>query len=217
MERKRDSERSKQRILDAAETEFAEKGFYGARVDEIALKADINKRMIYAYYTDKENLYKQVLIRVYKRMECVEEELVSQNLSGTGLIRRIIEAYFDFLRNNQSFVNILMWENLNQAKYLREVESSYIERNTLDYFRKKLDEGIAQGMFSKKVDAGQTVISLITMCFANFSNQYTLSKMFGVDLTGEALMEQRKQHTIQVMLAYLNDKNGNEVSADENG
>lgn len=216
MERKRDSERSKQRILDAAETEFAEKGFYGARVDEIALKADINKRMIYAYYTDKENLYKQVLIRVYKRMECVEEELVSQNLSGTELIRRIIEAYFDFLRDNQSFVNILMWENLNQAKYLREVESSYIERNTLDYFRKKLDEGIAQGVFSKKVDAGQTVISLITMCFANFSNQYTLSKMFGVDLTGEALMEQRKQHTIQVMLAYLNDKNGNEVSADEN-
>lgn len=216
MERKRDSERSKQRILDAAEAEFAEKGFYGARVDEIALKADINKRMIYAYYTDKENLYKQVLIRVYKRMECVEEELVSQNLSGTELIRRIIEAYFDFLRDNQSFVNILMWENLNQAKYLREVESSYIERNTLDYFRKKLDEGIAQGVFSKKVDAGQTVISLITMCFANFSNQYTLSKMFGVDLTGEALMEQRKQHTIQVMLAYLNDKNGNEVSADEN-
>ena len=216
MERKRDSERSKQRILDAAEAEFAEKGFYGARVDEIALKADINKRMIYAYYTDKENLYKQVLIRVYKRMECVEEGLVSQNLSGTELIRRIIEAYFDFLRDNQSFVNILMWENLNQAKYLREVESSYIERNTLDYFRKKLDEGIAQGVFSKKVDAGQTVISLITMCFANFSNQYTLSKMFGVDLTGEALMEQRKQHTIQVMLAYLNDKNGNEVSADEN-
>lgn len=216
MERKRDSERSKQRILDAAEAEFAEKGFYGARVDEIALKADINKRMIYAYYTDKENLYKQVLIRVYKRMERVEEELVSQNLSGTELIRRIIEAYFDFLRDNQSFVNILMWENLNQAKYLREVESSYIERNTLDYFRKKLDEGIAQGVFSKKVDAGQTVISLITMCFANFSNQYTLSKMFGVDLTGEALMEQRKQHTIQVMLAYLNNKNGNEVSADEN-
>ena len=216
MERKRDSERSKQRILDAAEAEFAEKGFYGARVDEIALKADINKRMIYAYYTDKENLYKQVLIRVYKRMECVEEELVSQNLSGTELIRRIIEAYFDFLRDNQSFVNILMWENLNQAKYLREVESSYIERNTLDYFRKKLDEGIAQGVFSKKVDAGQTVISLITMCFANFSNQYTLSKMFGVDLTGEALMEQRKQRTIQVMLAYLNDKNGNEVSVDEN-
>lgn len=216
MERKRDSERSKQRILDAAEAEFAEKGFYGARVDKIALKADINKRMIYAYYTDKENLYKQVLIRVYKRMECVEEELVSQNLSGTELIRRIIEAYFDFLRDNQSFVNILMWENLNQAKYLREVESSYIERNTLDYFRKKLDEGIAQGVFSKKVDAGQTVISLITMCFANFSNQYTLSKMFGVDLTGEALMEQRKQHTIQVMLAYLNDKNGNEVSVDEN-
>lgn len=76
MARTRSPEDSKQDILNAAEIEFSEKGFYGARVDEIAERANINKRMIYAYFGDKESLYKQVLFQVYARMEAVEYELV---------------------------------------------------------------------------------------------------------------------------------------------
>ena len=48
------SDLTKQRILEAAEQEFSEKGLYGARVDEIAAKADINKRMLYQYFGNKE-------------------------------------------------------------------------------------------------------------------------------------------------------------------
>ena len=44
------SDITKQKILEAAEAAFAEKGFYGARVDEITETAGVNKRMIYAYY-----------------------------------------------------------------------------------------------------------------------------------------------------------------------
>ena len=118
--RSRDPERSQQEILAAAEAEFAEKGFFGARVDEIALAAGINKRMLYAYFGDKETLYKQVLFRVYGRMEAVERELVERQYTGEALIRAIISAYFDFLQANPSFVHILMWENLNRGKYLQE-------------------------------------------------------------------------------------------------
>ena len=48
---------------------------------------------------------------------------------------------------------------------------------------------------------------MITTCFANFSNQYTLSKLFGTDLTSENTLAQRKEHTIQMMLAYLRGRN----------
>ena len=53
----------------------------------------------------------------------------------------------------------------------------------------------------------QAVLSMITTCFANFSNQYTLSKLFGTDLTSENTLAQRKEHTIQMMLAYLRGRN----------
>ena len=54
------SQLTKMRILAAAEEEFAEKGFYGARVDSIAAASGINKRMIYAHFGNKENLYTKV-------------------------------------------------------------------------------------------------------------------------------------------------------------
>ena len=60
------STQTKQAILKAAEEEFSEKGIYGARVDEIAAKAKINKGMIYQYFGNKEELYKTVLQTVDK-------------------------------------------------------------------------------------------------------------------------------------------------------
>ena len=201
--RSRDPERSRQDIMAAAEAEFAENGFFGARVDEIALSAGINKRMIYAYFGDKETLYKHVLFRVYGRMEAVERELVEKQYTGEALIRAIISAYFDFLQKNPSFVHILMWENLNRGKYLRELESSRIERSSIRYFVDTLEAGRQDGTFSREIDPWHTALSLITTCFANFSNQYTLSKLFGTDLTTEDILAQRKEHTTQLMLAYL--------------
>ena len=62
------STQTKQAILKAAEEEFSEKGIYGARVDEIAAKAKINKGMIYQYFGNKEELYKTVLKNVYDRL-----------------------------------------------------------------------------------------------------------------------------------------------------
>src|ERR1700722_7975419 len=59
----RNPERSRARILAAALKEFSAKGFAGARVDAIARRASINKRMLYHYFGDKEELFKAVLRR----------------------------------------------------------------------------------------------------------------------------------------------------------
>src|SRR5437016_13458840 len=59
----RNPERTQERILKAAFKEFAGKGFAGARVDSIARRAGINKRMLYHYFGDKEALFREVLRR----------------------------------------------------------------------------------------------------------------------------------------------------------
>jgi AcrR family transcriptional regulator len=58
---KRDPRRTQERILAAALKEFSAKGFSGARVDAIASRAAINKRMLYHYFGDKEGLFREVL------------------------------------------------------------------------------------------------------------------------------------------------------------
>ena len=201
--RERNSEKSRQDILAAAERHFAEKGFYGARVDEIAADAAINKRMLYEYFGSKEMLYKRVLFTVYKRLELEERHLIERQLSGVALIRNWISMYFDFLQANESFVSILMWENLNRAQAFRELPAGDVERPTLQFIIQELRRGKERGIFRPELDEEQTAIDLITVCFANFSNRYTLSKLFDVPLTAPEMVEQRKQHTIDLMLAYL--------------
>ncbi|MEV7345275.1 TetR family transcriptional regulator [Streptomyces sp. NPDC093544] len=59
----RDSSATKARLLDAAFSEFAAYGIAGARVDRIAESAGANKRLIYAYFGNKEQLFDEVLLR----------------------------------------------------------------------------------------------------------------------------------------------------------
>src|SRR5580698_5403705 len=73
----RNPERSRERILFAALKEFAAKGFAGARVDAIARRANINKRMLYHYFGDKEELFKAVL-----RRKISERQAWADSLSG---------------------------------------------------------------------------------------------------------------------------------------
>ena len=62
------AQNTRKKILAATEWEFSEKGLYGARVDDIARAAGVNKSMLYAYFGSKESLYKIVLEEVYNRL-----------------------------------------------------------------------------------------------------------------------------------------------------
>src|ERR1035438_8952443 len=73
----RNPERSRERILAAALKEFAAKGFAGARVDFIARRAAINKRMLYHYFGNKEQLFREVL-----RLKMAERQAWAESLSG---------------------------------------------------------------------------------------------------------------------------------------
>jgi AcrR family transcriptional regulator len=64
----RDAERTRTEILDIATREFADRGYNGARVDEIATKTRTTKRMLYYYFGSKEQLYIAVLERVYQQI-----------------------------------------------------------------------------------------------------------------------------------------------------
>jgi AcrR family transcriptional regulator len=57
----RDPDQTRRKLLDAATSEFAEQGIAGARVDRIAERAQVNKRMIYAYFGNKEQLFETVI------------------------------------------------------------------------------------------------------------------------------------------------------------
>ncbi len=201
--RKRDSTRSKTDILKAAEQEFAEKGFYGARIDSIANNAGINKRMIYEYFGNKQELYKQVLTSVYSRLTDREMGLLAKDINGVDAIRKIIRLYFEFLRDNPSYVNLILWENLSRGKYVQQTDITGIKASAFEKIRQIINDGKKAGVFRQNVDTEQVILSILTYTFSYFSNRYTLSKLLGRDLADEENMRKREANITEMILEFI--------------
>ena len=201
--KKKKSEITKQRILEAAEAEFSEKGIFGARIDSIAANAGVNKRMIYEYFLNKEGLYKTVLINVYNRISLWESSLVGDTDDPVRVIRDLVHSYFEFLTKNQSFVRILLWENLNGAVVLKDSGQSDLKAVVLQLISRVIADGKARGVFRADADEYQVTMSLLNFAFSYFANVHTLSYVLSSDLLDEARINERAGFISDILIKYL--------------
>ncbi len=104
----RNPERTRERILSAALREFAANGFAGARVDAIARRAAINKRMLYHYFGNKEHLFREVL-----RRKITERQSSAEGLSGDPV--ESLPFWFKLSCKDADWVRLLEWEALQDA------------------------------------------------------------------------------------------------------
>jgi AcrR family transcriptional regulator len=88
----RDAERTKTEILEIATAEYAERGYSGARVDEIADRTRTTKRMIYYYFGGKRQLYIAVLERAYGQLRDAEQTLDVDHLDPLTAIRELVRS-----------------------------------------------------------------------------------------------------------------------------
>ncbi|KAF0119706.1 MAG: tetR [Xanthobacteraceae bacterium] len=102
--RKRDSAGTRARILNVATREFANKGYEGAKTDDIADRARINKRMIYHYFSSKELLYLAVLEAAYERARSAEQKLELDQLAPVEALTRFVEFTFDSFVRDRTFI-----------------------------------------------------------------------------------------------------------------
>ena len=197
------SDITKAKILTAAESAFAEKGYYGARVDEIAEMATVNKRMIYAHYENKENLYIAVLDEVYRRMAEEEKSLINRHMDCVEAVNKIIEHYFKFLSLNPGFVKIVMWENLNEAAYFKKSNARFMKTTAMALLGEKIRQGIENGVFRKNIDIEETVMTINMMCFSYFSNMYTMAQLMQIDFQEVEEQGKRSAHIKEIIMGYL--------------
>jgi AcrR family transcriptional regulator len=109
--RKRDPERTSAAILAAAITEFSLRGYDGARVDAIARRAKINKRMLYHYFGSKEGLYLAVLEGRYAAIRSAETLLDLTHRQPVEAMRDLIDFTWQYFLDHPEFLSILAAEN----------------------------------------------------------------------------------------------------------
>lgn len=195
---------TRQRILDAALAAFAANGLAGARVDEIAARAGANKRMIYAYFGSKEDLWLAVLERAYADKRAEEGALQVDALPPAEAMRRLVEFNLRYTAAHPEFVALLNQENIHRAAYLnRSADVPAMYSPMLETLRAVLARGEAAGVFRRGVDPLQLYVTIVGIGHFYVANIHTLSTIFGAGLTAEAALRVREAHCVEVVLGYL--------------
>jgi AcrR family transcriptional regulator len=136
--------RTRERILSAALKEFAAKGFAGARIDAIARRAAINKRMIYHYFGDKEGLFKAVL-----RRKISERQAWAETLSGDPA--ETLPFWFEMACKDVDWVRLLEWEALQgTGRVIDQKERRAAVARGLERIRQRQMRGLVSAEFDSR-------------------------------------------------------------------
>jgi AcrR family transcriptional regulator len=146
--------RTRERILTAALREFSDKGFAGARVDRIARRARVNKRMLYHYFGDKAGLFREILARKVR-------ERSAWAVAAPADAAESLAFWFDAACRDRDWVRLMEWEALGSADL---AVSGDVERRAA--FQKgvgQVRERQARGLLRADVDPGHLLLAMVAL------------------------------------------------------
>ncbi len=193
----RNPERSRERILRAAFEEFAANGFAGARVDSIARRAAINKRMLYHYFGDKQNLFREVLRR----------KMAERRAWGAATPDDPAESlpyWFDLARNDVGWIRLLEWEALQFVGRRLIDENSRRKATTAAAarIRKRQDSGHLSKMFSPS----HTLLAMLALTWFPIAFPQLTRLITGRSTSDERFVSGQRQFLARFAAAFQNHR-----------
>jgi AcrR family transcriptional regulator len=203
-QRTRDPEATRARILAAAKAEFARKGLGGARVDDIAARAKANKRMLYHYFGNKEDLFRITLEDAYADFRAAEARLEIEKDDPITAIKRLVSFTWKYYLDNPEFITLVNSENLHKARHIRNSKRMReISRPFVGRMRDLLARGAAAGLFRADLDPVQVNITIAATGYYYLTNRFTGSIVFERDLMSEAALAQRVDFNTRTILRMV--------------
>ena len=205
-----EEQKTEQIILEAAEKVFIEKGFDGARMQEIANKAKINKALLHYYYRSKDLLFEKVFNLVFNLFFPKVSEALASDISLNDKIRFFVKEYITLIQNNPHIPNFILSElnrNPNRAPLFFRQFADTIQKNALNSFAKNLEVEIKNGNV-REIDAKQLVTNMISMCLFPFISQPILKLiLFNDDVEQyKAFLESRKTEIADFIIQSISIK-----------
>lgn len=195
---RRNPDRTRRRLLQAAVKLFSERGFHGVSVDEIVARARSNKRMVYHYFGSKTDLYVAALEEGFGRLSSVEFKALVTQGGPREQLQELLTAYFQFLDTNPEFYRLLLWVNLEEGRPIAKSPARLKKNPFQERFRLIVEEGVRQGIFRAPVDIGHLLVNFFGLCLIYYSNRYSLTVSVGMDMESARSRVLRVQQAVDL-------------------
>jgi TetR/AcrR family transcriptional regulator len=196
---------ARETILQAAMREFAAEGIAGARTDEIARAAGVNKALLYYYYKDKETLYGATLDHVFSGLAERLGPVLESDLAPRAKILAYVGAHFDYVASSSCYPRVVMREMMRAGRsaspHLKHVAKTYFHPLQAKLFQ-VLQQGIAAGEF-RPVSVQHFVMSVVALIVFYFAAAPMAAAMSGADPLAPERVAERRTAVLDMVSAAL--------------
>ncbi len=194
----RNSEATRNQLLDAAEAEFAVTGLIAARMEAIAAQTGVTKATIYYYFQSKEELYQAVLERCLVGMLGLAEQLQLDCLPPDAALVKLIATMLQCLSENPHVGSILCLEAVqNKGKYYPKQLGDILYGTIIEI----LERGMLSGAF-RQLEPRHTAVNIVGACSFYFTAQENLKYLWpGKKLLGKELLQSHTQESLALIMA----------------
>ena len=201
---------TEQRILDAAHAVILRRGTAGARMQEIADEAGVNKALLHYYFRSKERLAEAVFLRAAKRMMPPAIAILGSEMALEEKVERIVAHYMDTLSQSPYLPGYILSELQHHPERVQALVQRAAEMpidafapRVLGRLRAQIEERVAAGAI-RPIQAEHFAANLMSMCIFPFAARPMMKMLFSLDDAGfAAFIETRKRELPAFFLAAL--------------
>jgi TetR/AcrR family transcriptional regulator len=193
---------TRDRVLQVAQTLFAERGYRGTSLRDISGRIGIKAPSLLHHFSSKDDLYLAVLDRIFTRLEAAARSVMEGRGSSSERILKAVGGAIDFIASQPDFGRVVWNEFIDRNGVGRQM----LKRRLPPLFKAMLEfivDGQGRGEFRPEVDPFHFLLSLLSVTLGYFTTAAMVRRLWDLNLLGAQTIERRKREVTDLVTRTL--------------